>query len=1828
MAIESAKIRATLDVGFDNKSLNRATRDVDRAMNRMAQQSKASAQSVKAMTPVVAGIGGAIVASFAIGAKAAATFEQQFADVKKTLDVRGEAQEVERQFSNIAKQIRNIAKFSPATIQSLNQIASIGGQLGIQANNIVKFTDTIQKLTVATNLSADQAALSLARLQKITGLATNDLDNLASTLVKLGNNFATTESEIITAATQIATATAGTSSEFNNAAVDALAYATALRAIGQPAQAGSTAIIRLIQVVDRVAKTGGSQLEELAKISGMTIESFKSLEEVDPNRAIALFLAGLGDFEKQGGDAVGVLEDLGLGQIRSRRALLALSRAQEEQGGKSVPLLVAAMDMANQEFLENNALLTEAERKYQTVISQTQILKNTVSDAGIEFGTQFLPQVNNIIQGLIAFATATADIGKTVGLLTKFLGTAFGIIQFTKAARNNFKILAKDTKMYAAALAVATGEQAKFTTAQKAYLAGVGGKRGGLVFNTLNPLAKPSKVTDMKGDRLQEQAVGRINVARKQGIVLIQKTIQKTIELLGIQERQTIQVSKQLQLTAGAAAKKTGTPLVGGTPFASNQAGPGMVFGPPKPSSVTAGSVGKAGVFKPSGKPVTDPALLAKKAEMHAKKITAAINEQTVARVRQEFKEEQHSKKFIVRAKKHVTAIKEQSVALMQYGRLNNKVFVESIAKRTAELKSIQRTTLAQKMFSKGTLELGGYMKAMQKAGMSYWTQINLMTKQGITLQQMYNIALGKTVPITQQAAGAMASLSLGIQSVATAIKGTLAAVGRMAGYLAAFGFIFQIIERVGAEQRAIEGLAEGSGSIVENQMEIQKAMKDLETLKDIRAEEVRSGADDVVIETIDNRIKSIEDAIRRGKINIKKEAGDLLLPILESARTEGGDVDLQLKATAAILNKDLDKFSNEFAQSMSKLVIDIESGRVPTINSVIQALISDESAFGPDLTKTLRKINREFEGGILGAIDTGFSKLFFGPDTEELIDSSAGRFGSSITAFIDRLAGRDTFKDKVGGGGVGVIFGMMDETLEAQERILEGKGDFGDILGDISADEAFEVAGALDLIADTLVAVSGLSLKEIIDGGEVQFAKTSALVQARIKYLNSVQESFVAAGALDFNEQIDAAKDYEGAAQLVAKTTQKQFDGAADGIESMREELGLTEEMFVSIMEQVENQLQKSMDRAVNIFSTMPDKMMGTFEDFTLRLKKKLKLEQEFASMVKELSTFAPLLAQQFAQAGPAAIEQLRKALSVPTMAGAVEAQILQNVGPEMQDAVRKALAEQIENGEVNEEAYGLGGDLTLGIVDGIESKKDELTGVFRDVFVDAVEEARDYLKSRSPSRLTFNMLGVPMIDGIIGGIKSKTPQLKEALEMVINALPGTIAEVTAQAQRDFASLTSLTNAMRGVAEAQKSRITSEHELLRVMRDRASFQERLKKNEDALAKAEISGRAGNITVDEEITLLRNKLNIQKQIDAINGKRSASENLAIVRKEEEIADLRALNQKGVVSNLELAAAEEDLAKMKGEDLSDDEKKLRLLELTQAQNQNNEAIEKAKAVSDELIRLREENIRLIEEEELMDVSLTIATNNLGDAKERVVSADLQLESARANFNLQIASDGEFMTRLFNLTEQYNSLGNAVSYVYKNQNDLSGLDTRATKPIRKEVKKQVEDTESDADPVYTPPEEDKTKAPPKKVFSTQVPGYGSLPDYIKEQIQKVDEKYLYGLPDYITGMAMGGRIKKYGMGGRVKKYGYGGRGDPMRRALVGEYGPEEVKFIPGNGFLVKPLSDGRGGTVVNSLNVNVTGVPSDPIAARKAAQQISKALRKLDKEGSSGTGLRRN
>ena len=179
----------------------------------------------------------------------------------------------------------------------------------------------------------------MARLQEITGSSTQELDNLGATLVDLGNNFAATESEIVNSAMQIATATAQIAGDTNNAAVDSLAFATALRAIGQPAQAGATAIVRLMTEASQAVQLGGRDLELFAQTAGLTMTEFTRLFEVDSTRAISLFIKGLDEMSGTGMTNVEVLQELGLGQVRTRKAIHALSKAND--------LLIDAIEPGN-----------------------------------------------------------------------------------------------------------------------------------------------------------------------------------------------------------------------------------------------------------------------------------------------------------------------------------------------------------------------------------------------------------------------------------------------------------------------------------------------------------------------------------------------------------------------------------------------------------------------------------------------------------------------------------------------------------------------------------------------------------------------------------------------------------------------------------------------------------------------------------------------------------------------------------------------------------------------------------------------------------------------------------------------------------------------------------------------------------------------------------------------------------------------------------------------------------------------------------------------------------------------------------------------------------------------------------------------------------------------------------------------------------------------------------------------------------------------------------------------------------------------------------------
>ena len=87
---------------------------------------------------------------------------------------------------------------------SLRHLLKLAGQLGIQTANIDDFVKTIAQLGTTTNLQAEEGAQQLARFANITQMSQGDFDRLGSSIVDLGNNFATTEAEIVTMGLRLA----------------------------------------------------------------------------------------------------------------------------------------------------------------------------------------------------------------------------------------------------------------------------------------------------------------------------------------------------------------------------------------------------------------------------------------------------------------------------------------------------------------------------------------------------------------------------------------------------------------------------------------------------------------------------------------------------------------------------------------------------------------------------------------------------------------------------------------------------------------------------------------------------------------------------------------------------------------------------------------------------------------------------------------------------------------------------------------------------------------------------------------------------------------------------------------------------------------------------------------------------------------------------------------------------------------------------------------------------------------------------------------------------------------------------------------------------------------------------------------------------------------------------------------------------------------------------------------------------------------------------------------------------------------------------------------
>lgn len=330
-----------------------------------------------------AGMAGA--AALGMAAKSSIEFESAFAGVRKTVDAS------EEEFAAMRNQIRAMTRDIPAVHEEIAGVAEAAGQLGIQKEAIMGFTRTMIDLGVATNMTSDEAATALARFANITQMSAQDYDRLGATIVDLGNNLATTESEIVAMGLRLA----GAGNQVGMSEAQIMSFSGALSSVGIAAEAGGTAFSKvMIDMASEVA-TNGKNLQNFAKVSGMSVAQFKKAYKEDASGAIISFIEGLGRMSDAGENVFGILDEMGMSEIRVRDSLLRASGAGD--------LFRKSMETGTTAWEENVALTNEARERYKTTESQLKMLKNTVRDAGITMGDMLLPYIVRASQTLKGF---------------------------------------------------------------------------------------------------------------------------------------------------------------------------------------------------------------------------------------------------------------------------------------------------------------------------------------------------------------------------------------------------------------------------------------------------------------------------------------------------------------------------------------------------------------------------------------------------------------------------------------------------------------------------------------------------------------------------------------------------------------------------------------------------------------------------------------------------------------------------------------------------------------------------------------------------------------------------------------------------------------------------------------------------------------------------------------------------------------------------------------------------------------------------------------------------------------------------------------------------------------------------------------------------------------------------------------------------------------------------------------------------------------------------------------------------------------------------------
>lgn len=364
-------------------------------------------------------------------------FDRQLIAVGKTTNITGD------DLKNFGREVVALgSNLDGISVQGLLESAEVAGTLGVKGTeNILKFSTAIEKLKLTSDIVSEEQVQNFAKFIEVSSDSFENADKLASVITQLGNNFATTEAQILSNSTEIQKGL----SVYDANAESVLALGAATSALGNEAEVSASSILKGFKVIDD-AVTSGKNLEKVLKLTNLTQKELSDQFRKDSAGTFVKLVEGLSNAKKEGENLSSILGDLGLDEVRAFKTIGSLAI--------NYGVLESAMASAKQEYIDNIALNKEVEAASQSIVSIVGDIKDKY-DA-------YVLSANDASGGTQKLATALKFVRDNLpAIIDGFI--KFGSILITYLAVQ--KAVTFATGVYTALKVAGTAAQISFTTA-------------------------------------------------------------------------------------------------------------------------------------------------------------------------------------------------------------------------------------------------------------------------------------------------------------------------------------------------------------------------------------------------------------------------------------------------------------------------------------------------------------------------------------------------------------------------------------------------------------------------------------------------------------------------------------------------------------------------------------------------------------------------------------------------------------------------------------------------------------------------------------------------------------------------------------------------------------------------------------------------------------------------------------------------------------------------------------------------------------------------------------------------------------------------------------------------------------------------------------------------------------------------------------------------------------------------------------------------------------------------------------------------------------------